>query len=278
MTVGPDDIAAGVERLGLGGLPVGIHVSLRSFGGIVGGPATLVNGLLAEGCTVLIPTMAGQLFAIPAPPDDRPERNGRDYAEKDALAAAEPWPGQSDVYDASRTEVDAWLGTTPAYVAARPDRHRAASVPGAFSAVGPLAADLIAADEARDQFGPLRALVDRDGWVVLMGVSLTSMTLLHLSEVEAGRTPFVYWALGADRQPVRTLGGGCSMGFDALAPVLAPVERTTDVGSSRWRAFPARDVIRLAAAAIRADPDVMRCANAECLECRDAAAGGPILL
>ena len=269
MTVGTDDIAAGVDRLGLAGRPVCIHVSLRSFGGIDDGPATLVDGLLATGCSVLIPTMAGRHFAVPAPPDDRPERNGRDYAER--------WTGSTEIYDASRTEVDAWLGTTPAHVAARPDRQRSASTPGAFSAIGPMAADLIAADQARDQFGPLRALVAHDGWVVLMGVSLTSMTLLHLAEVEAGRTPFVFWALGADGRPVRTLGGGCSVGFDAFAPVLAPVERTTDVGSSRWRAFPARDVIRLASAAIRAEPAITSCGKPTCLECRDAVAGGPIL-
>lgn len=269
MTVGPDDIAAGVERLGLAGRPLGIHVSLRSFGGLDRGPATLVDALLATGCTVLIPTMAGQTFAIPAPPDDRPERNGRDYTQQ--------WTGSSEVYDASRTEVDAWLGTTPAYVASHPDRVRAPSPPGAFSAIGPLAADLIAADEPRDQFGPLRALVDRDGWIVLMGVSLTSMTLVHLAEVEAGRTPFVFWARGRDGRPVRTLGGGCSLGFEALAPVLAPAERTTEVGSSRWRAFPARDVIRLVAAAIRTDPEITSCGKPTCLECRDAVAGGPIL-
>ena len=277
MTVGLDDIAAGVDRLGLAGLPLGIHVSLRSFGAITDGPATVIDGLLAQGCTVLIPTMAGQHFAIPAPPDDRPERNGRDYAEKDSLAAAEPWPGLSETYDASRSEVDAWLGTTPAYVARRPERERTASPPGAFSALGPLAADLISADERRDQFGPLRALVSNDGWVVLMGVSLTSMTLLHLAEVEAGRTPFVYWARGRDGRPVRSLGGGCSNGFDAFAPVLASIERTTDVGSSRWRAFPARDVIRLASEAIRAEPEITHCGNPACLECRDSVAGGPIL-
>ena len=277
MTVRSDDIADGVERLGLAGLPLGIHVSLRSFGGIDGGPATLVDGLLAAGCTVLSPTMAGQSFAIPAPPDDRPRRNGRDYDHKDALAAAEPWPGASDVYDASRTEVDAWLGATAAYVARHPERRRAPSPPGAFSAIGRLAADLIAADEPRDQFGPLRGLVDHDGWIVLMGVSLTSMTLVHLAEVEAGRTPFVYWARGRDGRPVRSLGGGCSLGFEALAPVLAPVERTTDVGSSRWRAFPAGEAVRLAAAAIRADPEITHCGSATCLECADAVAGGPIL-
>ena len=276
VTVDANDIAAAVERLGLTERALCIHVSLRSFGGLDGGPATLVDALLSQSCTVLAATMAGQLFGIPAPRDDRPPRNGRDYEEKDRLAAAEPWPGESDLYDATRTEADAWLGATSAHVAAHPQRARAASS-GAFSAVGPIAGQLIEADEKRDQFGPLRALVERDGWIVLMGVSLTSMTLLHLAEVEAGRNPFVYWLRGRDGAPVRSLGGGCSNGFDAFAPVLAPIERTTIVGASRWRAFPAREVVRLAAAAIRDDPAITHCGDDTCLECRDAVAGGPIL-
>ena len=133
VTVGADDIAAGVDRLGLAGRPLCIHVSLRSFGGIDGGPATLVDGLLSQGCTVLAATMAGQRFGIPASPDDRPPRNGRDYAAQ--------WTGSTEVYDATRIEADAWLGATSAYVARHPKRLRAASPPGAFSALGPLAAD-----------------------------------------------------------------------------------------------------------------------------------------
>jgi NADPH-dependent 2,4-dienoyl-CoA reductase/sulfur reductase-like enzyme len=46
--------------------------------------------------------------------------------------------------------------------------------------------DLIGAETDADVFGPLRALADHDGAVVLMGVGLTRMTLLHLAEVEAG--------------------------------------------------------------------------------------------
>jgi aminoglycoside 3-N-acetyltransferase len=45
-----------------------------------------------------------------------------------------------------------------------------------------------------DVFGPLRALRERDGWVVLAGVGLTSMTLLHVAEIEAGRKPFIRWS------------------------------------------------------------------------------------
>jgi aminoglycoside N3'-acetyltransferase len=269
-------IAEGLDALGIAGSPLCIHVSLRSFRPLRVGPEELVDALLATGSTVLIPTMANEAFSIPAPADDRPAQNGIDYSHKDQLMAESAWPGMSDIYDSSRTETDEWLGATSAHVAARPDRQRTKRPGGEFAAVGALAETLIGAEESRDVYGPLRALVARDGWIVLMGVDLTSMTLLHLAEVEAGRRPFIRWGRGPDGAPMRVRGGECSNGFENLAPALAPLERTTTVGGSRWRAYPARGALRLAADAIRANPEITRCDNDECIECRDAIAGGPL--
>jgi aminoglycoside 3-N-acetyltransferase len=270
------DIVEAVEGLGLAGAVACIHVSLRSFPRLEDGPATLIDGLVAAGVTVIIPTMANDTFAIPAPADDRPAQNGIDYAAKDAAAAASPWPGMSDLYSVDRTDTDAGLGATPAHVAARPDRVRCRLSPGAFSGVGNLAAPIIGAEVPEDTFGPLRAVADHDGWVVLIGVGLTRMTLLHLAELEAGRRPFIRWTRGPDGAPVRSRGGGCSLGFERLGAALAPIERSTTVGASRWGAFPARGVLERAAAAIRATPEITHCPDPSCLECVDAVAGGPV--
>jgi len=275
-TVSGDDIAAGVRALGLEGRPLEIHVSLRSFGWVDGGPGTLIDALVALNCTPLVATMATQAFAVPAPAHDRPARNGVDYAATDRSAAASPWPGCSRVYDSSCTDTDSWLGATAAHIAGRADRVRCGRPCGEFSAVGPMASALIEAETPDDSFGPLRALVDNDGWVVLMGVSLTKLTLLHLAEVEAGRRPFIRWALGPRHTAIRVMGGECSRGFDRLAEVLAPIERRTQVGISPWRAFPARGVVERAAAAIQRQPTITHCPDPRCIECADAIAGGPI--
>lgn len=275
MNVTKEEVSAGAKELGLAGVPLCVHSSLRSFPHLVDGPATLVEGLLSTGSTVMVPTMANLSFGIPAPPDDRPARNAIDYPEKDRLAAANPWPGMSDIYDPTRTEVDADLGATAAYVAARPDRIRCRRSPGTFSAVGPLAAELIGR-EAPDEYGPLRDLPARGGWVLLAGVGLTRMTLLHLAEIAAGRRPFVHWTRGPDGRPQRSLGGECSEGFEALAPVLRVVERRTIVGQSLWRAYPANEAVLRAAKAIRSDPEITHCGDPGCIECADAIAGGPL--
>jgi aminoglycoside 3-N-acetyltransferase len=180
-----EEVARAADRLGVAGAPLCLHASLRSFPRLERGPATLIDGLLSTASTVMAATMSGGAFGVPAPPHDRPARNAIDYAATDDHVAAAPWPGLTDIYDPSRVEVDAWLGATSAYVAGRPDRVRAPRS-GTFSAVGPLARELMSAETEADVFGPLRALRDHDGWVVLAGVGLTTMTLLHLAEGRGG--------------------------------------------------------------------------------------------
>lgn len=270
------DIESAARELRLVNWPVCVHVSLRSFGSLADGPATIIDGLLAAGCTVLAATMAPDLFGIPAPFDDRPAQNGIDYEEQDEDRSSASWPGLNDTFDPSRTKVSSWLGAFSANVAARPDRVRCALASGEFSAVGLLAKQLIGAETDADVFGPLRALADHDGVVILMGVGLNRMTLLHLAEVEAGRRPFIRWSRGRDGQPARARAGECSEGFERLAPALAPIERGARVGESQWRVFAARLALDLAAAAIGRDPSITHCPNADCIECADAIAGGPI--
>lgn len=69
--------------------------------------------------------------------------------------------------------------------------------------------------------------------------------------------------------------GSCSKGFPRLEPILSPLARSTVVGASHWRAYPARQVIAATATAISADPDITHCPDPGCVLCRDAIAGGP---
>jgi aminoglycoside 3-N-acetyltransferase len=273
--VGVREVAGALRDLGIEERPIELHVSVRSFDGLEDGPATIVDGVLAAGSTVLAATMAPDLFGIPAPADDRPARNGIDYETQASIADDARSTESIGTYHSARTEVSAWLGAFSAHVAAREDRIRCYAS-GEFSAVGPLASRLIGAETDADVFGPLRALVEENGAVVLMGVGLTRLTLLHLAEVEAGRRPFIRWGRGRDGRPVRVRVGECSEGFESLAPTLASVERRRLVGASQWRVFPARAALELAADVIRTDPSITHCPNRECIECADAIAGGPL--
>lgn len=264
-------IKAGVERLGLSGRAVCVHSSLRSFGRLEGGAATVVDGLLAEGCTVVVPTFSWRAFAV-RPSRARPPRNGWDYNSGRSESA-----GENRIYSTDTAEIDAHMGAVPAAVVARRGRVRGDHPLCSFSAVGPLADELISKQQPLRVWGALEALCEHDGVVVLMGVGLSKMTLLHRAEQEAGRAPFRRWGNGPEGTPIEVQAGGCSGGFGNFEPVLAPLERQTKVGPSVWRVFPAEAAVGAAARAIRRDPMITHCGDPGCGRCRDAVAGGPLL-
>lgn len=265
------DIEQAARTLGLDGRPVCVHGSPRSFGYVEGGAATVVDGLLAQARTVLALAFSTDTFAVAPPPDQRPERNGSDYARTGSA------PGHGRVYTPVSDQIERGLGAIPAAVLARAGRKRGDHPLNSFAAVGPLARQLIAGQTGDRVYAPLEALAEERGAVLLIGVGLTSMTLLHLAEERAGRTLFRRWANGPDGRPRMVQAGGCSDGFGRLAPVLAPFQQETRVGASRWLAFPAAAALRAAVAAIRADPSITHCGNRACERCNDAVLGGPIL-
>lgn len=270
MVVTRQDIARELRSLGLAGRPVCAHASLRSFGEVEGGAAAVVGAFLDEGCTLLVPTFSSD-FVLAPPPQMRFERNGWDYGVR------APSPGANRIYTTDTDEVDRWMGAIPAAVLAWPGRVRGHHALDSFAAAGPLAAALVQGQAPLDVYAPLKALAEAGGFVVLMGVGLERMTLLHLAERAAGRKMFRRWANGPDGAPTVVEVGGCSEGFGRLEPALRSSMRTAVVGRSAWRVFEAGEALRLAAAAIRADPRITHCGAAACERCDDAVAGGPVL-
>ena len=266
------DIADAARLLGLSGLPVCVHASLRSFGWVDGGAPAVVNGLLAERCTVLVPTFSWT-FAVPPPAKLRRPRNAWDYDSWEASSA-----GEGRIFTPDSNEIDVEdMGAIPASIVSMPERVRGCHPLCSFSAVGPLATRLVSGQTPLHVWAPLEALARAGGSVVLMGVGVGKMTLLHLAEQTAGRNPFRRWANGTDGDPIEVEAGGCSDGFGDLLPVLRPLQRECKVGTSRWLIFPASPTLEAASAAIRAAPMVTHCANPGCGRCRDAVLGGPLL-
>src|SRR5207249_1436971 len=103
--------------------------------------------------------------------------------------------------------IDPWMGLIPRAVVARPDRRRGNHPTASFAAVGPLAGQLVETQAPDDIYAPLQALADLGGSVVLMGVTLTSMTLIHLAEKQSGRQLFRRWARKPDTQVIMIESG-----------------------------------------------------------------------
>jgi aminoglycoside N3'-acetyltransferase len=121
MGLSHNDIRQAIHALGLSDQPICVHSSLRSFGTVEGGVDTVLDGLLAEDCTVLVPTFSNSSFAVapPADPNLRPARNGLD--------AQRVWQrnisGQQ-IYTPATREISKGMGALPAAVVARPQRIR----------------------------------------------------------------------------------------------------------------------------------------------------------
>jgi aminoglycoside 3-N-acetyltransferase len=114
-----------------------------------------VGGLLDEGCTVMVPTFTFAYEALPPPtPAMRPARNAFDYENPPAWAP----PGRP--YEPGSSEVDRSMGAIPRAVVAMPGRARGAHPLDAFTAVGPLARELVAGQTPEDVYAPLRALAE----------------------------------------------------------------------------------------------------------------------
>ena len=276
MSVAIRDVYAAAHTLGLSGRPLCVHASLRSFGWVEGGAPTIIAGPLEAGCTLLVPTFSGDAFAVAPLPHQRLAQNGTSPGYYETLH--QTLPGVARVYTPDAPDIDrADMGALPAAVLATPGRVRGNHPLCSFAAVGPLADELVAAQQPLQVFNPLRSLAEAGGSVVLMGVGLTGMTLIHLAEQLAGRNLFRRWANGSDGQPMAVEVGGCSRGFGKFEPILAPVMQSTIVGQSRWRVYPAQETLERVVQAIRNEPMMTHCGRADCTRCDDAVLGGPIL-
>lgn len=264
------DIRHGVGELGLTGRPLCVHSSLSSFGQVDGGPDTVLDALLAEGCTVTVPAFIYD-HEIRPPAGADVERNGWQPGE---IASLPTRIGKS--YTPESNAIAADMGAIPRALLNRAGRQRGDHPLNPFAAIGPLAHDIISTQTPENIYGPLRAIAELGGFVLLMGVGLDAMTLIHTAEQDAGRNLFLRWAEGPDGEPVEARIGGCSIGFPNLQPVLAPIVRRTTVGASHWQAFPAGQALQLASATIRECPEITHCGNPNCARCNAAVLGGPV--
>lgn len=272
VVVTQSDILKTVQALGLREQPLCVHASLRSFGWVEGGAQTVIDGMLAAGCTVLVPAFSDE-FGVPPLPTMHRLQNGSDYD----WVMRKAWPGVGKIYTPESNAIEsAEMGAIPAAVIQMPGRSRGNHPLCSFAAVGPLAQTLVAGQAPFAVNAPLATLAAMNGYVVLMGVGLESMTLLHLAEQQAERNLFRRWANDRHGKTIEVEMGGCSDGFGKLEPILAPLLMKAQVGQSHWRIFPARATLTVATEAIRCDPRITHCGRSPC-RCDDAVLGGPLL-
>jgi aminoglycoside 3-N-acetyltransferase len=250
------DIERGLRELALGKAShVLAHASYKSFGGVQGGPSTVVRGLVESLGTVMMPAFT---WARNGVWDPSGVFAGNAYRSEppDELAAI---PFRHD------TPIDNSLGVIPETFRTSYAVSRSSHPLQSFIAYGELADRLTAARGDTSVGDPIQRLADASGVLLLLGVTHTSSTAVHLAEQLAGRQLFVRHALTPEG--VRAVrAGGCGEAFDDLQPHVEHLERLTKVGGATLRCYPLAPYVETARRLILRDPFALLCET--CDRCR----------
>jgi aminoglycoside 3-N-acetyltransferase len=254
-TISFTDLRTALFKLGLSHTPVIAHASLKSFGDVVGGADTLLRATLDSVWALVMPTFTYKTMITP---EVGPPNNGLKYgAEPDGNRLAEPF--QPDM------PADRQMGAMAEALRRHPRARRTAHPIQSFSGI--YAEKFLAAQSLENPLGPIAALADADGWVLLMGVDHTVNTSIHYGEKLAGRRTFARWALLPDRIVECPSFPGDSAGFEAIAPDMVNETRHVKIGDAIVQAMPLRALIHAVDTRLSSDPMALLCDRTDCLRC-----------
>ncbi len=252
-----NDLIVSFETLGLRNKPVIAHASLSSFGYVVGGGDSIITALEYTTGAFILPSHTYKTMFTPA---SGPANNATNYARGQQWnRLAEPF--QSDM------PVDRLMGTVPESMRKWPEAHR--STHPILSFIGIRAEKILKTQTIEEPFAPLRALVEQDGWVLLLGVDHTVNTSIHFGEKLAGRKQFLRWALTQSGVVACPAFPGCSAGFEAIEPEVRSITKTIQVGNATVRALPLRPLMVRVIELIKKDRHALLCSRIDCERCAD---------
>jgi len=134
-----------------------------------------------------------------------------------------------------------------------------------YLALGPHAQHLIDAQRLDWPLGPLEALAERQGDVLLLGVTHTSNTAIHLAEQHLGRSRFYRYAKEADQVWMELPNiPGQSHRFDDIEPALRPATQEATIGTCRARRISIQEVLATAKRLIVANSAALLCDDPDC--------------
>lgn len=272
MSLSKNDLKNAIETLGLKNENVCIHSSIRSFGDVIeNGIQTIVDAFLDENCTIIVPSFSYEYEVAPGL-SLKPSRNGCNY---DYLNTRTDYLNLIYSND-SKVISKGDMGLLPLSILDLPEHERGIHPRNSFTGIGPFAKDIISKQTTIDIYAPFREMYNRGGYILLMGVELTSATIIHFAEQVAGRVPFIRWANDSDGNPMPVSTGSCSKGFQNFSSYLSQIEKKFIVGKSCWRCYPVKEMVDICSELIKNDPYITHCSDPNCEQCNDAMLGGPI--
>jgi aminoglycoside 3-N-acetyltransferase len=241
---------------------------LRSFGVVEGGSIAVIEALQEVCPTILMPGFQCAAKVLP-PPEKRYRQNGCDYGVHfDLLNPPTPFVVET-------APLHSKLGAVCRAFAQMPGVLRSYHPWHSWLGWGTEAAAWLGDHPWQSTNRPLEVMAGAGGFVLLLGVGLSSCTAVHVAEEHAVRRPFIRWAMDPKGSIREVATSGCAKGFDALEPFCSHLFHVERIGDCVARAAPLSQLIECLAPVIRAQPELTRC-SPDCLRCRDAILGGPL--
>ncbi len=250
------DLLSGFRALGIeDSRPMIVHASLSSFGEVRGEAETLLGALLQLHPRLMAPAHTYLTMIIP---ENGPDHNGMVYGSGTDLNR------MAEFYRPDMP-CDRLMGALPETLRRHPMARRSYHPILSFTGIG--VENELRLQTLDDPLAPIGALVEEDGWVLLLGVDNTVNTSIHWAEKLAGRRQFIRWAL--TKKGVIECRGfpGCSLGFEQISPRLESITRTVVVGAATVRAVPLRPLVETAVEMIREDVEALLCSDPACERC-----------
>jgi aminoglycoside 3-N-acetyltransferase len=237
------------------GRPVIVHSSLSAFGSVQGGSQVVVGALLEIFESVLAPTFTYKTLVVPetGPPDNAVQYGNHTDRNKMAEFFYPDMPA------------DRLMGRIAESLRKHPQAYRSGHPVLSFAGVN--VRKYLEKQLLNEPFAPIAAMVDDDGWVLLMGVDQTCNTSIHLGERLAGRKTYTRWALMSDMVVRCGNFPYCSDGFNAIQPLMDPFARKVKIGAAMVQALPLRELIATTRQLIYADPTALLCSRTDCQSC-----------
>jgi len=216
----------------------------------------MAGALFAEFPKLLTPAFTYKTMVVP---ELGPPRNALEYgSHSDANRMAE--------FFRKNSPVDRLMGVIAETIRMHPSTDR--SEHPILSFVGRGVNGVLTAQDLQEPFAPLYALMDQDGWVLLLGVDQRSNTSIHLGERLAGRRTFVRWGLSPAGIRECVNFPSCSDGFETITPHITLISQRLRIGKAQILALPIRGLVDMTQALIVDNPYALLCKSDSCPRCR----------
>jgi len=252
------DLVKAFRQLDIDSLqPVIVHSSLSSLGEVIGGAETLLGALLSIYPKIIMPTFTYKTMVVP---EVGPPNNAIIYGSaKDANRMAE--------FFHPDMPADRLMGILPETLRKKPQAIRSNHPILSFSGIN--SDEIILSQSIEEPLAPIKALVDANGWALLVGVDHTVNTSIHYAERLSGRISFTRWAL--TKKGIVECPGfpGCSNGFQAIAPHAQKFTRCIQLGSAEIKAVFLPELIETVQELIAQNPMALLCDRQDCERCNE---------